>query len=420
MTGRTIVTLMMFCGSLLTGAASAQRFSTEQYVWRIPHDDAGGNCTQFVIHPTDPKLRLVASGDIGLYRWQFDEGRWICISDWNADIHGGYIAGVAVDPTDSSRIFYAAGRGKGDVYVSHDQGRTFTPSKAAWPDGRQLYVNGGEHASTNGPLLAVDPQNPQVLYYASRLDGLWRSVAGSAPASWHRVDRFPARGDVVETFDADGKKLRNLSPTGGLNFIAIDGTSPVIEVDGVSRSSILYVGIGGDLRTQSERGGEVAIERQGGLWRSTDGGQSFQRLADPDDTREHSSGRGYVDSLGNLYAIRSNRLVRVARASDQITDLNVPGERAIRSVAIDPRDPQHLVAARQAVARRELSYEETNRLFRSLDAGKTWVELKNVTFNSPGWWNWFLTPTWWVQFDPHGPTDEAGRSRQFWAGDLLG
>ena len=65
------------------------------------------------------------------------------------------------------------GPGKGAILRSNNQGadwqRTDMPIK----------MGGNENGRSNGERLAVDPNEPKILYFGSRKDGLWKSVDGA-------------------------------------------------------------------------------------------------------------------------------------------------------------------------------------------------------------------------------------------------
>jgi xyloglucan-specific exo-beta-1,4-glucanase len=194
--------------------ASRPVVTTRPYRWRQVNDAAGGDCTGIYFHSADASIRYVTSGETGGYRWDYDTQRWLSFTDWNTDARYTAVAGLALDSQERHVVYYAAGSGEGEIFKSFDGGRTFTPSELRKPDGSRVRMDGPRDAAT-GERLVVDPNNRAILYYASRLDGLWCSLKGSAPASWRKVESFTARGDVDGVRDAEGKSVREAAAGGG-------------------------------------------------------------------------------------------------------------------------------------------------------------------------------------------------------------
>src|SRR4029434_4103765 len=90
------------------------------------------------------------------------------------------IESLAVDPTNSDRVYLAAGTytqswaGNGAVLRSDDRGSTWNITPAA------LKMGGNEDGRSNGERLAVDPNKPSIILFGSRRDGLWNSVESAA------------------------------------------------------------------------------------------------------------------------------------------------------------------------------------------------------------------------------------------------
>jgi xyloglucan-specific exo-beta-1,4-glucanase len=159
------------------------------YRWQNVRIGGGGFVTGIVTHPTS---RIIyARTDVGgAYRLDADTDRWTPITDWvgGPDWPLSGIESLAVDPLHSDRVYIAAGmytqRWSPDAVMlrSDDRGRTFRPTRVPFKCG------GNEAGRFNGERLAVDPNAPEILFFGSRLDGIWKST--DASLTWRRVRNF--------------------------------------------------------------------------------------------------------------------------------------------------------------------------------------------------------------------------------------
>jgi oligoxyloglucan reducing-end-specific cellobiohydrolase len=160
----------------------------DSYVWRPVRIVAGGYVPGFVAHPTAPGLIYLRT-DIGsAYRWNQHGGHWIPLTDFqtpaNYNLNGP--ESIALDPTDPTRVYIAAGMYTGGptaMLISTDQGATFTTvnvpfQMASNSDGRDA-----------GERLAVNPFNPGELMMGTRYNGLYKSE--DYAQTWNQVASFP-------------------------------------------------------------------------------------------------------------------------------------------------------------------------------------------------------------------------------------
>lgn len=142
------------------------------------------------------------------------------------------------------------------IYVSDDRG-------GSW----QLLFDGLGDGFTQG--LAVDPLNPQVLYAARWRQGVYRSIDGGQ--NWELLS-----GGLFDTqlFDLDARP-----DTGGVLYVAtssgifqsVDAGSTWVLLDSPKRASEIAIDpVDPDRMFASTEGN--------GMWRSANGGQTWQRL----------------------------------------------------------------------------------------------------------------------------------------------
>ncbi|KAA6463243.1 carbohydrate-binding protein [Acidobacteria bacterium AB60] len=177
--------------ALLLGPAATH---ADPYHWQNVKIVAGGFITGILPDPHIPGVMYVRTDIGGAYRIDPITKRWQPLTDifsqndWNL----GGTESLAIDPTDSSRIYLAQGdytetwAGNGAILRSHDFGLTF--DRVNLP----IQLGSNEPGRYSGERLAVDPQHHNVLYFGSRRNGLWRSA--DFGQTWAQVTTFPVTG----------------------------------------------------------------------------------------------------------------------------------------------------------------------------------------------------------------------------------
>ncbi len=187
---RSAAVVLVAGGYLLFFVAHA---AAETYRWRNVAIGGGGYVTGIAIHPKEPGRVYVRTDVGGLYRWSAEkdeEGRhWIPLTDHfgpeDFNLYG--IASVALDPRDADIIYISAGKHEynpGGLFKSTDGGASWT----ALP--LKLLTRGNGPRRVNGERLAVHPAKPDIVFFGSFYDGLWRST--DAGATWAKVKDVPA------------------------------------------------------------------------------------------------------------------------------------------------------------------------------------------------------------------------------------
>lgn len=172
-------------------------------------------------------------------------------------------------------------------------------------------VNANDGRRMDGQKLAIDPHNPAIVYAGTQKFGLWRTQDGGR--SWQVVSDVP-----------QGTGLGDASMTG----IVISGNR-------------IVVGTGG-----------------AGVYESRDAGRSWKSIGGPA-AINHSA----LTADGALLA-SANDTGALWRFNDGQWTQVIDG--GVQAIAVDPRDPNHVVVTR-----------ESGNLRESHDQGRTW-----------GGWNW--------------------------------
>lgn len=381
---------------LLSGALAANSLAADSpgYRWRNVAIGGGGFISGLVFHPTRQGA-LYARTDIGgAYRWNAGDARWEPLLDWMGEDDKGRfgVESIAVDPSDPSKLYIAAGtylndRGSDGVILrSGDAGNTFQRTKLPFK------LGGNEQGRGNGERLAVDPNDGRVLLFGSRGNGLWRSSDGGA--HWAGVASFPA---VARSDAAAVKSWNGMQPV-GIVFVAFD---PASGGDGKA-SRTLYAGIS---------------TRETSLFRSQDGGSTWLPVAGqptglrPNHMVRDARGRwllSYGDEPGPN-TMNNGALWRFDPADGSWTDISPLAQSTDTqgdgfgwgAVSVDAKNPDVIVASTFN------RFSPGDEVMRSIDGGKTWKPmLAGSHYDRSGApWTVDSFPHWIgdIEIDPHDP-----------------
>ncbi len=383
----------LLCACLLVaGMANAQQ---ADYRWDNVAIGGGGFVSGLVFHPAEPGL-LYARTDIGgAYRWLPAGRRWQPLMDWMGHDDSGRfgVESIALDPSDPDRLYLAVGtylheRGQeGAILRSTDRGATF--KRASLP----FRLGGNAQGRGNGERLAVDPNDGRVLLFGTRSDGLWRSV--DAGANWREVRGFPeaAKSQAASAASWGGQR----QPV-GIVFVVFEPGSGSAG----SPSSTVYAGVS---------------TREGGLYRSLDGGERWEAVPGqphglrPNHMVRDARGR-YLLSYGDEpgpNTMDDGAVWRFDPAGGDWTDITPATQSAGAAgegfgwgaVAADAQDPDVIVAT---TFNRFFPGDD---VYRSIDGGKNWTATfaRSAFDHSSAPWTMDAKPHWMgdVEIDPHDP-----------------
>ena len=386
----------VLCGSLFANIFVADVIAADPaaYRWRNVAIGGGGFISGLVFHPTHEGAIFARTDIGGAYRWSAGEGRWQPLLDWMPEADKGRfgVESIAVDPSDASKLYIAAGtylneRGSDGVILrSSNGGDSF--ERASLP----FKLGGNEQGRGNGERLAVDPNDGRVLFFGTRANGLWRS--SDSGATWSELVTFP---DVARSDAAAVKAWNGLQPV-GIAFVVFDPASG--ETGKASRT--LYAGVS---------------TRETSLFRSLDGGASWHAVP------------------GQPTGLRPNHMVRDARGRWLLSYGDEPGPNTMNNGALWRYDPADAgwtdisplaqstdrqgggfgwgavsVDAKNAdviVATTFNRFSPGDEVMRSVDGGKTWkAMLAGSRYDrSSAPWTADSSPHWMgdVEIDPHDP-----------------
>jgi len=264
---------------------------------------------------------LIARTDVGgAYRWDSAESSWTQMLSVDTVAAPNrldyYVASAVVAPSDPDRIYLATGNS-----LSEPTGRMLRSDDGgdSWGAGQADLVIAGNADFRNGAeRLAVDPTDPQEVWFGSRTDGLLVSRDGAV--SFSPVDGIP----VADASDA---------PV-GVTFV-------IAEPDGVS----IWVGVA-----------------RIGVFRSQDDGASWEQVYSTDAVPVDAD----TDTDGRLWVVEDQPAGLRIVDGESIDELP-PMADSLRVLGLDPDDPDVAFVGGSGIA--------DGRLWRTVDRGATWESL---------------------------------------------
>jgi hypothetical protein len=215
---------------------------------------------------------------------------------------------IRIAPSNTQRLYMAY---LGYVFRSDDQGASFTQTSFAVDS--SVANAAGDNYRTDGEKMAVDPANPDVVYFGTPTNGLWMTVDGGG--SWQKVS-----GITTGT-------------TAGYPGIAFDPTSGTTG----GNTSTLYVPSWGN--------GVWISKNAGSTWTKTNGGPTTVNNA-------------AVAADGTYYAVDGTAAWKYAGGA---------------WTSINSQQGWHAVACDPANAARVILIDGGGNMNESLDRGSTWL-----------------------------------------------
>jgi photosystem II stability/assembly factor-like uncharacterized protein len=397
--------------------------TSEPYVWKSVQMVGGGFVDGIVFHPTEPGLRYARTDIGGAYRWDDQRHIWIPILDWvpfkDTNLMG--VESIALDPADPNRVYLACGMytnatsPNAAILRSDDRGNTFQRADVPFKMG------GNEDGRGNGERLAVDPNDGRVIYFGSRLAGLWRST--DRAITWSKISSFP---NVVEgaatrpaTRPATGRFGRRrfgfAARSSGIVFVIFDPRtggaakpSATIYFDpriAAKPSATIYAG--------------VSLMNRPSIFRSIDAGLTWQPV--PGQPTALRPSHGILASNGVMYfsygsapgpsRMSSGAVWKYDTKSSLWTDITPEkpggdnGAFGYGAVSVDAANPDAVIAS-------TFGHPMGEEIFRTVDGGKTWKPIFHGEKTLAGTYDYSgapyvqHTPIHWlldIQIDPRDP-----------------
>jgi hypothetical protein len=369
--------------------AAAAQAATPTYRFHNVQIVGGGFVTGLVAHPMIPELFFARTDIGGAYRWDSFKQRWTPLLDWvtadNLNIEG--TISIALDPVNPFNLYLAQGEyvesfaGNGALYISHDLGKTFTVVNLPF----QLGAN--EIGRSSGERLGVVPWSPTTLYLGTNVNGLWQSL--DSGSTWAQVTSFPVTGAV------DNNKA-------GVSFVMF---GPKLKG---AKYPTIYVGVSDTVT---------------GLYQSVDNGATWQAV--PGQPTGDMPLSAALSHNGNLYVAYSNQPAPYGAGNGQVWKYNVssslwtsitppdavssPQYYGYDKVVVDPWHPDTVMVSTLD------RYYPGDEIYRSKDAGATWVAMGNEPYGPPVHSSFDASISPWITTGATLPPDNMGN----WIGAML-
>lgn len=246
--------------------------------WVHPNSHSGmyleARVWSFSSHPAAPRW-LYAGTDMGLFRWDEHAARWAVLPSPMSDVWA-----VAQDPQDPAVLI--AGTRPAALWRSEDGGANWT--SASVPGVQQFSdVNMGPTRVTQ---ILFDPLDPGTVWATIEIGGIFRSRDGGR--SWRSMAEGLVSMDVhgmAVTRDEAGRKLVYATTNRGLHRSQDDGahwTFQALDSEWqYTRAIVVQPGGTGEVDTLFLTNGDGPPGHTGRLLRSRDSGRSWQALPLP-------------------------------------------------------------------------------------------------------------------------------------------
>lgn len=316
------------------------------YEWNSYQIHAYGFTTGIFVHPKNPEVVWVRTDVGGVYKLDLESDKWVCKTDFisgyneNGDSMWYHqpTEAFAFDPNDENTVYIAVGSSqfaadfKGAIYKTTDGGESWKML------GLRKVFYGSHPARMYGELLAVDPNNSNVIYCGTYYEGVWRSEDGGE--TWSRVDGI--KDGIRGTHD--------FAPVS----IVVDDKNTLDN-----KSSDVYIGVVSE-----------------GVYHSSDAGKTFTLMPESPTSPQRMrffNGDLYVASgtYGNWVSQsmeRANGFYRFKNDRwENITENAGFPNPAIGEFYINPNNTNNIVLATRA-------FTFPRKTYRTMDGGKTWDE----------------------------------------------
>ncbi|MEU1851359.1 cellulose binding domain-containing protein [Streptomyces sp. NPDC019990] len=370
---RILTAVLALAAGLLSGAPGALAadppsagIAADTYTWKNARIDGGGFVPGIVFNRSERNLAYARTDIGGAYRWQEASKTWTPLLDsvgWDDWGHTGVVS-IASDSVDPNRVYAAVGTytnswdpKNGAVMRSSDRG-------ASWRKTDLPFKLGGNMPGRGmGERLAIDPNRNSVLYLgAPSGKGLWRST--DSGVTWSQVTNFPNAGTYAQDpSDTSGYASDNQ----GIVWVTFDESTGRAG----SATKTIYVGV---------------ADKDNAVYRSTDAGASWQRLAGQ--PTGHLAHKGVLDAKnGYLYLAYSDkggpydggkgRLWRYTTGTGTWTDISPVAEAdtsyGFSGLTVDRQKPGTVMATAYS------AWWPDTQIFRSTDSGATWTKAWDYT-----------------------------------------
>lgn len=348
--------------NIFTKTFGATKAGKYDYTWTELRFGGGGWVRDMFIHPKFEDELFIGTDVNGVYRFnpytRTNEQLFACMDKEYENMK--FFMEMAADYNNPNIMFCAGGNhynGTSGAEAMHSQGgihRTFDGGKN-WEHVPVPFEYAEEVDGTNG-LIAVDPNDTNILYSGTSREGLWKTEnALGRSVKWERVNLPGYTYDYVNS----GKSV---------GTIIFDEKSEIKD----GKTQVFY----------------VAADNTG-IYKTTDGGNSFTII---EGSPKHKYNNLILDAEGRL--VLSCQDAGIYRYEDgEWTDITPVSSRVGYRMDVNPNDANMIVATSKST------------LFFTKDGGVSWKEVFQTSTlkNKMPWHDDFYhqASLGYVRFDPH-------------------
>ncbi len=355
--------------------------------WRSIGPHRGGRTIAVTGHPTDPMTFYFGGSGSGVWKTHDGGVYWQCISD--GFINTGPIGAIAVSDSNPNVIYVGAGEACSRPDVSHGDGVYKSM------DGGQTWKHLGLEATRHIGRIRIHPTNPDVVYVAAQGHlfghnperGVYRSTDGGD--TWELVLHRSERAGAIDlTMDPNNPRILYAAifhflrqpweetsggPDSGIHK-SIDGGDTWSDItDNTGLPSGIKGRIGVAVSPARPQRVWALIEAEaGGLFRSENGGESWELATDQRDLRRSASSYHHIfahpQDPDTLYVL-SYSAWKSTDGGKTFNTLAMPhGDH--HDLWIDPRNPRRMIEGNDGGA--TITFNE----------GETWSSIYNQPTHS--------------------------------------
>lgn len=318
---------------------------------------------------------MYARTDVGgAYRYDYENKEWVQLMAFVNEADRGFLSidAMAIDPTDDNTIYLLAGCAyfsseRTAVFKSTDGGETFTQHDVT----DLIKVHGNGYGRQCGEAIAVDPDNPDIIYCGGDTDGLIMSK--DAGETWEYVDSFNDLGLFTNEIKWPTWTDTIEKTTVGSDYSSCNGIGTIAIQDGR-----VYVGV-----SDNTIGANVYVaDVNGDNWEPLS--EDLPTSAFPSRINKDADGNLLICYVGGLtFDGTGGGIYKYDIKADKITDIS-PTQNSFGGCVSLPDDSSTLLATTCGVwSGQQWSAEDWEKdrvaygdwFYRSTDGGKTWESI---------------------------------------------
>ena len=332
------ILLSLYGYFILSVSSSLAQINDTVYHWSTLPINGGNMITGLYQHPANTDLMYARTPSNGIFKFSKSSNMWtnITISSlaYDDDLGMG-IEGFVIDKNNPSTMYFAGGK---YYYSSSDSGAIYKTTNAGvtWikTNFKQPMFSNRYEQNAAGERLMIDPNNSNIIFFATRSTGLWRSL--DAGITWSQLS-FPVVAD----------------DTRGITFISIDPS-----LVSLGASSKLYAGVWGQ-----------------GIYASSNGGVSWTLI----NASILKPVKGVTTATGKLYVVEHEAIYTYQ--SGAWAYISPTFDTRFMAIDIDKTNPNIVYLSSFN------DNENANPIYRSTDGGINWQSIcSNAIAHHDSYW----------------------------------